>query len=72
VGEYVVAGRGQQRLLGHDRSGYYYDVFLSHNSAGRPAVETFARRLIEASLTPWLDAWNLVSCVLARDRQISA
>jgi hypothetical protein len=72
VGEYVVAGRGQQRLSCPDRSGYCHDVFLSHNSAGKPAVETFARRLIEASLTPWLDTWNLVSCVLAIDRQISA
>ena len=37
-----------------------YDVFLSHNSADKPAVETLARRLVEAGLTPWLDTWNLV------------
>jgi hypothetical protein len=36
-----------------------YDVFLSHNSADKPAVETLARRLVEAGLTPWLDTWNL-------------
>jgi len=37
-----------------------YDVFLSHNSADKPAVGTLARRLVEAGLTPWLDTWNLV------------
>jgi len=31
------------------------DVFLSHNSADKPAVETLARRLVEAGLTPRLD-----------------
>lgn len=30
-----------------------YDVFLSHNSADKPAVEILARRLMEAGLTPW-------------------
>jgi hypothetical protein len=37
-----------------------YDVFLSHNSADKAAVEELARRLVEAGLTPWLDTWNLV------------
>ena len=32
-----------------------YDVFLSHNSTDKPAVETLAHRLVEAGLTPWLD-----------------
>jgi hypothetical protein len=37
-----------------------YDVFLSHNSADKPAVEELARRLIKASVQPWLDTWNLI------------
>jgi hypothetical protein len=37
-----------------------YDVFLSHNSRDKPAVEILARHLVEASFTPWLDTWNLV------------
>jgi hypothetical protein len=37
-----------------------YDVFLSHNSADKPAVEILARRLVGAGLTPWLDTWNLI------------
>jgi hypothetical protein len=38
-----------------------FDVFLSHNSKDKPAVETLARRLEdEAKLKPWLDKWNLV------------
>jgi hypothetical protein len=37
-----------------------YDVFLSHNSADKPAAETLARCLVETGLTPWLDIWNLV------------
>lgn len=38
-----------------------FDVFLSHNSKDKPAVETLARRLEdEAKLRPWLDKWNLV------------
>ena len=38
-----------------------YDVFLSHNSADKPAVEILARRLVEADLVPWLDTWSLVA-----------
>jgi len=38
-----------------------FDVFLSHNSKDKPAVETLARRLEdEAKVKPWLDKWNLV------------
>jgi hypothetical protein len=32
-----------------------YDVFLSHNSADKPAVETLARRLVKEGIQPWLD-----------------
>lgn len=37
-----------------------YDVFLSHNSADKPAVETLAEHLLAAGFKPWLDSWNLV------------
>jgi hypothetical protein len=37
-----------------------YDVFLCHNDADHPAVESLARRLVQAGLQPWLDEWNLV------------
>jgi tetratricopeptide (TPR) repeat protein len=38
-----------------------YDVFLSHNSQDKEAVEELALRLEdEAQLKPWLDKWNLV------------
>jgi hypothetical protein len=37
-----------------------YDVFLSHNSQDKPAVERLTHRLVEAGLIPWLDTWNLV------------
>jgi WD40 repeat protein len=38
-----------------------FDVFLSHSSPDKPAVEEVARRLEdEAKLKPWLDKWNLV------------
>src|SRR5215468_8035164 len=41
--------------------GKRYDVFLSHNSADKPAVEAFARQLEdEAGLHPFLDKWHLV------------
>jgi hypothetical protein len=37
-----------------------YDVFLSHNSKDKPAVETLAVRLAdEAKLKVWFDKWNL-------------
>ena len=38
-----------------------YDVFLSHNSADKPAVELIANRLqVDAGLKPFLDKWHLV------------
>ncbi len=37
-----------------------YDVFLSHNSADKPAVEEIARRLVAAGLQPFLDKWHLI------------
>ena len=37
-----------------------FDVFLSHNSAEKPAVLEIARRLTAAGLRPYLDAWHLV------------
>src|SRR5215813_14249705 len=38
-----------------------FDVFLSHYSADKLAVETLARRLEdEAGLRPFLDKWHLV------------
>ncbi len=38
-------------------------IFLSHNSADKPAVETLAFRLravAENDIEPWLDKWNLI------------
>ncbi|GAK58628.1 methyltransferase type 11 [Candidatus Vecturithrix granuli] len=38
-----------------------YDVFLSHNSVDKPAVELLARRLSEeCGLQPFLDKWHLI------------
>lgn len=37
-----------------------FDVFLSHNSADKPSVETLAQCLLAAGIRPWLDSWNLV------------
>jgi hypothetical protein len=38
-----------------------YDVFLSHTSAAKDAVEAIARRLEdEATLSPFLDRWHLI------------
>src|SRR5262245_63879511 len=37
-----------------------YDVFLSHASADKPAVEHLARKLREEGLEPFLDKWHLV------------
>lgn len=36
------------------------DVFLSHSSADKPAVELLARWLLDAGIHPWLDGWNLI------------
>jgi hypothetical protein len=38
-----------------------YDVFLSHNSKDKPAVETIATLLQQSyQIKCWLDKWNLV------------
>lgn len=37
-----------------------YDVFLSHNSADKSAVEAIGKRLQEEGLRPFLDKWHLV------------
>ena len=37
-----------------------YDVFLSHSSADKPAVEDLARRLRELGIEPFLDKWHLI------------
>lgn len=34
------------------------DVFLSHNSASKPAAGTLAHCLIEADHTHWMGIWN--------------
>jgi hypothetical protein len=37
-----------------------FQVFLSHNSADKPAVEDLAHRLRKEGLEPWLDKWHLI------------
>lgn len=37
-----------------------YDVFLSHSSADKPAVEALAYRLRAQGIEPFLDKWHLV------------
>ncbi len=37
-----------------------YDVFLSHATDDKPAVEALARRLHGDGLEPFLDKWHLV------------
>lgn len=37
-----------------------FHVFLSHNSADKPAVEELARRLKADGLESWLDKWHLI------------
>lgn len=36
-----------------------FDVFLSHNSKEKPAVERLAQKLLGEGLEPWLDKWAL-------------
>jgi len=36
-----------------------FDVFLSHNSKDKAAVEKIAKRLLSVGIRPWLDKWNL-------------
>jgi len=43
-----------------------FDVFLSHNSADKAAVELIAHRLRkEAGLNPFLDKWHLILIVFS-------
>ena len=37
-----------------------FDIFLSHNSADKPAVEDIALKLKSAGVEPWLDKWYLI------------
>ena len=37
-----------------------FNVFLSHSSADKPAVEELARRLAMDGIHAWLDKWNLI------------
>ena len=37
-----------------------FHVFLSHNSADKPAVEEIGRRLKEDGLESWFDKWHLI------------
>ena len=37
-----------------------YDVFLSHSSPDKVAVENLAQRLRQEGLEPFLDRWHLV------------
>jgi hypothetical protein len=37
-----------------------YDVFLSHASADKPAVEHLARKLRDERIEPFLDKWHLI------------
>jgi tetratricopeptide (TPR) repeat protein len=41
-------------------SGSKYDVFLSHNSADKQAVEAIATMLLARGVRPFLDKWNLI------------
>ena len=46
---------------GHPATTHRYDVFLSHTSGDKDAVERIARRLrAEAQLEPFLDKWHLI------------
>jgi len=38
-----------------------FDVFLSHNSVDKRAVEILAQKLQRAGLEPWLDEWHLTA-----------
>jgi small GTP-binding protein len=44
-----------------------FDVFLSHNSKDKAAVEKIARQLLKVGLRPWLDKWNLAGGDTATD-----
>ena len=36
-----------------------FDIFLSHNSRDKTAVEKIAMRLLKVGIRPWLDKWSL-------------
>src|SRR3984957_7730304 len=38
-----------------------FNVFLSHSSTDKPAVEELARRLAGEGIQAWLDKWNLIT-----------
>jgi WD40 repeat protein len=38
----------------------HFDIFLSHSSADKPAVEYLAHKLREAKIEPFLDKWHLI------------
>jgi len=38
-----------------------YDIFLSHNSKDKKAVEEIARQLMKVGIRPWLDKWDLAA-----------
>jgi hypothetical protein len=38
---------------------FQYDVFLSHSTKDKAAVEKIAKRLLAVGIRPWLDRWNL-------------
>ena len=37
-----------------------FQVFLSHSSADKPAVEEIGRRLLKEGIEAWLDKWHLI------------
>lgn len=37
-----------------------HDVFLSHRSSDKPAIEALAARLMAEGIIPWIDSWNLI------------
>jgi tetratricopeptide (TPR) repeat protein len=37
-----------------------FQVFLSHSSADKPAVEEISRRLLKEGIEAWLDKWHLI------------
>jgi hypothetical protein len=45
--------------VSNDSDATRFDVFLSHNSKEKPAVERIAEKLKREKLEPWLDKWCL-------------
>jgi hypothetical protein len=46
-------------MLDHKRAAGAFDVFVCYHSTDRPAVQGIAKRLKNAGVLPWLDAWEL-------------